>query len=84
MAYHEAMYFTLFLPMVLIFYQLVPQKFRWSVLLFFSYVFYIIMSRKLVIVLICATVLTYSVGLVLEWMKRKAKERCAADEISRE
>lgn len=84
MAYHEAMYFTLFLPMVLIFYQLVPQKFRWSVLLFFSYVFYIIMSRKLVIVLICATVLTYSVGLVLEWMKRKAKERCAADGISRE
>ncbi|MBU5476619.1 MBOAT family protein [Eubacterium sp. MSJ-21] len=84
MAYHEAMYFLLFLPAVIICYQLIPQKFRWSVLLFFGYAFYIIMSRKLVFFLLGATGITYGTGCLLGYMKKKAKTACSAGETTHE
>ncbi|MFR0782796.1 MAG: hypothetical protein ACLSHP_07605 [Coprococcus sp.] len=34
MAYHESMYFLVFLPVVLIGYQLAPKRVRFGVLLF--------------------------------------------------
>ena len=40
MAYHESMYFLVFLPVVLIGYQLAPKRVRFGGLLFFSYCVY--------------------------------------------
>ena len=40
MSYHTASYFLLFLPVVLLAYQLFPQKKRWIVLIAASCVFY--------------------------------------------
>ena len=37
MAYHESMYFLVFLPVVLIGYQLAPKRVRFGVLLFFNH-----------------------------------------------
>ncbi len=46
MAYHEVTYLFLFLPLVLIAYQIVPQKRRWCVLLLAGYAFFWSFSKK--------------------------------------
>ena len=50
MAYHEVTYLFLFLPLVLIAYQIVPQKRRWCVLLLAGYAFFWSFSKSLVLV----------------------------------
>ena len=62
MAYHESMYFLVFLPVVLIGYQLAPKRVRFGVLLFFSYCFYFLFSHRLILFLAGATGITYIVG----------------------
>ena len=52
MAYHESMYFLVFLPVVLIGYQLAPKQVRFGVLLFFSYCFYFLFSHRLIVYLL--------------------------------
>ena len=62
MAYHTSIYLFLFLPAVLVTYQIVPQKMRWKVLLAYSYLFFYIISGKLVIYLMGTTLLTHYAG----------------------
>ena len=62
MAYHESMYFLVFLPVVLIGYQLAPKRVRFGVLLFFSYCFYFLFSHRLIVYLLGATTITYLAG----------------------
>lgn len=71
MAYHDPTYFMMFLPVVLVVYQLMPQKMRWMVLLAFSYVFFYLFSGKLIIYIIGTTLITYYVGLWISWLKGK-------------
>lgn len=79
MAYHTPIYLFLFLPVTILCYALCPQKHRWKVLLIFSYLFFFCVSRKLVVYIMGATVLTYGIGLWLDRLqyrcKEKAKER---------
>lgn len=55
MAYHEVTYLFLFLPLVLIAYQIVPQKRRWCVLLLAGYAFFWSFSKSLVLVLMATS-----------------------------
>ena len=55
MAYHASVYLFLFLPAVLLAYQLTPQKVRWVTLLLSGYVFFWTISGKLVVYLIGIT-----------------------------
>lgn len=73
MAYHMNVYLLLFLPLALLTYQIVPRKMRWKVLLIFSYLFYYINSRKLIVFIIGTTLLTYSAGIWLAWLKGKRR-----------
>lgn len=66
MAYHLLGFFAVFLPIVIIVYQVVPQKFRYIVLLAADYVFFMLISGKLVLYLVATTLLTHYVGLWLE------------------
>ena len=48
MAIHTNLYLLVFLPLVLIIYQLAPKKARWGVLLAASYALYISFSKYIV------------------------------------
>ena len=66
MSYNFLAYFALFLPIVILIYQVVPQKFRFVVLLIADYAFFILISRFLIVYLLFATVLTFLFGLWIE------------------
>ncbi len=70
MGYHTSVYLLLFLPAVLVIYQLVPQKKRWIVLLLSGYAFVWMISRKLIIYLWAATLVTYYTAVRLAWTKQ--------------
>ena len=74
MAYHTTVYLFLFLPAALIMYQIVPQKMKWKVLLGFSYLFFYLISGKLVIYLIGTTLLTHYIGVWLAWLKTQCRQ----------
>lgn len=76
MAYHESMYFLVFLPVVLIGYQIAPKKMRWGILLTFSYIFYMLFCAAQIRFLLLATLVTYLVSYALFWMKQKHKAYC--------
>lgn len=61
--YSAAVYFFIFLPVALIAYQITNQKYRKFVLLIFSYLFFIVLSKQLVVYLLAETVFVYYAGL---------------------
>ena len=66
MSYHLVKYFAVFLPLVIIIYQLVPKKFRFIVMLVADYLFFFMCSKFLVVYLMISTLITHFVGLWLE------------------
>ena len=66
MAYHTGMYLFLFLPAVLLLYQAAPARHRWKVLLLAGYVFFYLVSGKLLLYLLGTTLFTHYIGLRLE------------------
>lgn len=74
MAYHESMYFLVFLPVVFIGYQLAPKRVRFGVLLFFSYCFYFLFSHRLIVYLLGATTITYLTGRLVATGEKKRRK----------
>ena len=70
MAYQKAVYFLMFLPVALLVYQLAPRKIRPGVLLIFNYIFFYLISGKLIAFLFGATILVYCIGL-FPWIFEK-------------
>ena len=66
MSYHLVKYFALFLPVVIVLYQIVPKKFRFAVLLCADYVFFFLFSKWLIFYLLGSTLITHFTGLWLE------------------
>lgn len=73
MSYHLLTYSLIFLPAVMLLYQLAPEKYRWSVLLAADYVFFWMISKKLIICLLASTVITYVTGCVLGFVAESGK-----------
>ncbi len=65
MEYHLLTYSLLFLPIVIVLYQIVPQKYRCAVLLAADYLFFWMVSKWLIAFFLIATVATYGIGLWL-------------------
>lgn len=63
MGYHTNLYLLVFLPAVLLLYQLTPRKFRPYTLLAASYAYFFVMSRMLFLVLAGLTAATHWFGL---------------------
>lgn len=74
MLYYELVFGMLFLPLIMIIYQIFPKRFRWVFLLVASVGYYFSFSFKLFIFLILATGITYSVGLILEKVSKERKD----------
>ena len=74
MSYASPLYLAFFLPVVLIIYQLFPQKLRWLILLLASYGFFFLSSKKLIVYLLLTTLLIYACGRLMAYLKDKCKE----------
>ncbi len=55
MEYHLLTYSLLFLPIVIVLYQIVPQKYRCAVLLAADYLFFWMVSKRLIVFFLIAT-----------------------------
>ena len=75
MAIYTNLYLLIFLPVVLVLYQLVPQKARWGVLLAASYALYISFSKYLVLLLMATAAFTYGIGLWLDRIGNECSEK---------
>lgn len=75
MAYHTILYFGLFLPVMLLLYQLAPARFRWMILLGGGYVFFWSFSGKLLVFLIGTTLFTHYIGILLSDTKLRCRDR---------
>ena len=62
-------YIFLFLPVCLFVYQLAPEKWRGRVLLGFSWIFFYLLSGKLLVYLLGTTLLTHCIGIWLTLLK---------------
>ena len=77
MAYHTGIYLLLFLPAVLLLYQLTPKKSRWITLLAAGYFFFWICSGKLVLYLLGTTLFTHYIAVWISWIKTKCNDETA-------
>ena len=71
MAYNASLYIFIFLPICLAVYQMTPEKHRWKVLLGFSWLFFYMISGKLIVYLLGTTLLTHYIGIWLTWLKTR-------------
>lgn len=74
MSYFSAIFFGVLLPITIILYNILPQKHRWKVLLLVSYVFFWMISGKLLIYLIISTISIYLTGLKILSLQNKRDE----------
>ncbi|WP_077610252.1 MBOAT family O-acyltransferase [Clostridium sp. Marseille-P2415] len=70
MAYDSILYLFIFLPAVLLAYQLAPMRHRYKVLLLASYVFFLSISGKLLVYLLFSTLSIHHTGLWLSSCKK--------------
>ncbi|MCR4999914.1 MAG: MBOAT family protein [Lachnospiraceae bacterium] len=66
MAYNTNIYFLLFLPIVMLAYQLTPQKYRWVALLGASVAFFAMISKCLIGWALVTAAITYYGGRLIE------------------
>ncbi|SHO48377.1 MBOAT family O-acyltransferase [Anaerocolumna xylanovorans] len=75
MTYNSILYIFLFLPVVLLSYQLVPKHHRPKVLLLASYVFFYSISGKLLVYLLFSTLAIHYIGLWLSYSRKEYSDR---------
>jgi len=79
MIFNSLFYLFIFLPLVMLIYQISPNKHKGKVLLFASYLFFFLISEKMLIYLIISTFSIYFIGLKLsEYKKRYNDEKKSA------
>lgn len=66
--------FYLFLLLVLIVYYIMPLRFRWTILLIGSLVFYLIVSKETFWLLLFTLLLSYGTGLLMGFLREKRKK----------
>lgn len=69
--------FLIFLPITVILYWVLPQRFRWIMLLIASYIFYLSWNFWLIFLILFTTGVSYVSGLLLEkYESKKIKKLC--------
>ena len=70
MTYQSILYLFLFLPAVMLVYQITPDRHRYKILLTASYLFFLSVSGKLVIFLLVSTLSIHHTGLWMDSLKQ--------------
>ena len=71
----NSLHFLIFLPIVIVLYWLIPQKYRWALLLVASYYFYMSWNVWLVFLIIGTTLVSYLAGIAIEKSANKSIKR---------
>ncbi len=67
--------FVIFLPIVVVLYFLLPQKYRWILLLAASYIFYMSWNVAYVGLIVASTLIDYYMGVLMERRQDKKSRR---------
>jgi alginate O-acetyltransferase complex protein AlgI len=67
----NSIHFLLFFPVVVIFYFMIPHRFRWILLLIASYYFYMAWKPVYLILIVVSTLIDYSSAILMEKQKTK-------------
>ncbi len=70
--------FAIFLPVVFLVYWILPQRFRWPLILLASYLFYAWVKPAYVLILFVTTLISYFTALLIEKRRTVAEKRWAA------
>lgn len=73
MSYFYFSYSLIFLPIVMLIYQLCPKRFRYLVILFVNYMFFFTISGALIIYLIGTTIVSYITAFTVDKVVRRGK-----------
>ncbi|MBQ8165373.1 MAG: MBOAT family protein [Clostridia bacterium] len=73
----NSMSFAIFLPIVFVLFWIIPNRFRWILLLIASYYFYMSWNVKYVFLIVITTLISYGTALILERASsKKIKKLC--------
>lgn len=67
--------FAIFLPIVLAVYWILPNKYRWVLLLIASYWFYMSWNPKYVVLILFTTLVSYATGIAIEKQESPRKKK---------
>jgi alginate O-acetyltransferase complex protein AlgI len=76
MEYQSSIYLFIFLPAALFAYGLTPKKHRWLTLLLFGYLFFWLISGKLLLILLLTTLGVYCAGGKIAILQEHCKTEC--------
>lgn len=82
MQYSDLTYLLLFLPILILIYTITKKKYRYIVLLIFSYIFFYSISKYLIIYFLLTTLIVYITSLILD--KLKVKENNLIEGLEKE
>ena len=71
----NSLQFAVFLPIVILFYFLLPSKYRWILLLASSYYFYMCWRMEYVFLILASTLVDYISGIQMEKTREKPEKR---------
>lgn len=71
----NSIHFLIFFPIVVAIYFLLPQRFRWILLLAASYYFYMSWKMEYIILIIVSTLIDYTAGIMMGKTEDKGKRR---------
>lgn len=74
-SYYSLTFFLAFLPLLILIYSITPKKKRWLILLLASYIFFYLLSGKLLVYLLASTIIIYLSGLLIKKINTKCEER---------
>ena len=71
----NSFHFLVFLPIVVVLYYALPQKFRWFLLLVASYYFYMSWKAEYIILIVASTLVDFGAGLAIENADSKKRKK---------
>lgn len=76
MYYHDSFFLILIIPLTMLFYQIMPRRGRWVILLLASYFFNCLFSVRLFTYLIFTTAVMYVCGRWMGWLQHRCDRVC--------
>lgn len=73
--YHSFIFICFFLPILMIFYQVLPSNLRKYVIILFNYSFLFLWSKPAVLLQICLMLITYLIGLKMNCFIKCGKDK---------
>ena len=71
----NSLHFLIFFPIVAVIYYLIPQKYRWILLLISSYYFYMVWRPIYILLIIISTLIDYSAAIYIEKAQKTNTKR---------